>query len=304
VQDVTCDLCGADAPVEYARRPPRADVLHARFVRCRCCGAIYADPRASPDEARAYYAAVAERGAVSRDRPPDARRWRARVAERRGHLELAREFVSPGAGARFLDVGFGDGAALAAAAELGYEPHGLEYSSWLVDSARSRLGLETVQAGGLEDCAHPDEWFAIAYAWHVVEHVLDVHAWMRELSRIVRPGGVLVIGTESAQSLFGTLWRLPFRLARRMPWPPTSTDHTHWFSADGLAALLERHGFEPVHVRVYEESPAAILRSLTLRGLANPRWLVALSLYLATAVVSTLMPRLGGKLLVIAVRRE
>jgi SAM-dependent methyltransferase len=178
----------------------------------------------------------------------------------------------------------------------------VEYAEPLVEAARRRLALEHVSVGDLRRAGFGDGYFAVVYSWHVIEHVLDVRAWLAEIARVLAPGGVLVLGTESADAVYGRLWCLPFRLLRRLPWPPTSADHTYWFSAGQLEALLTQAGFEVRRLDVYEEPPVEIARSLRRETLRHPRATAAFMLYLLSSVVSVVRPRLGGKLAVVAVR--
>lgn len=301
MRHVGCDLCGADDAHILFERPQRADVLHARFVRCASCGFVYADPRADADGARRHYEGVESRGSGSLDASPSSGTWADAVHGRRAQLERLLPLLAPGRVA-FLEVGFGDASALVAARELGWEPHGLEYAEWLVDAARTRLGLEHVALGDISDGRYGDESFDVIYAWHVIEHVLDIDEWLRDVRRLLRPGGLVVIGTENARSLFGWLWRLPFRVIGRTPWPATSTDHTYWFTRSDLGTLLERHGLRPLEVRAYENSALTIVRAQQLKALRNPRWTITLLLYVFTALVASAVRSLGGKLEAVAVR--
>jgi SAM-dependent methyltransferase len=304
MRHVSCDVCGADDSELFAERPARWDVLHRRFVRCRRCGLIFADPRAEPDEARDHYERVESRGSGSLGEATDSSSWRRAVAARRRHLERVASLLQRASGStRFLEIGFGDASALAAAKELGWEPHGLEYANWLIDAARERLGLEHILLGDLDDLpADEDGTFDVVYAWHVIEHVLDVRAWLDRIAALLRPGGVVLLGTESSHSLHGRLWTLPARVARRVPWPPTSTDHTYWFGAEHLDSLLRRSGLAPVELRAYENSPKDVLSIDTIRAMRNPRWAAAFALYFGTSVAAVVAPQVGGKLDALAVR--
>jgi 2-polyprenyl-3-methyl-5-hydroxy-6-metoxy-1,4-benzoquinol methylase len=296
MRHVSCDLCGADETVLLGERPPRTDVLHARFVRCARCQFVYADPRAEEEEAERFYSAVGARGSGSLEHDTASQEWRRAVAARKAHLERMSGVVRSVHEVRFLDVGFGDGSALAAAHDLGWKAHGLELADWLVEAAERRLPYAEVALG---DVAHSDleaGSFDVIYAWHVVEHVLDIRAWLAAVTRLLRDGGVLVLGTESADALYGRLFRLGFRALRRTPWPPTSTDHTYWFSAATLVALLERAGLEVMETSVYENSPIALIRDETRARLRNPRWALHFVLYLVSALAASVRPRLGGKL--------
>jgi len=303
VRDVGCDVCGADSPELFAVRPPRADVLHRRFVRCRACGFVYADPRATAEQARRFYEAMSSRGSGSLAAAAESEEWNAAVAARRRHLEAGAEELRRSGPVRFLDVGFGDGSALAAAAELGWEPNGLEYADWLIAAAKERLGVESLVRGDVTDAPFTEASFDVVYSWHVVEHVLDVDAWFGAIARILRPGGILILGTENADGLAGKLWRRAFMLVRRTPWPPTSTDHTYWFSCASIRTVALRHDLEPVVLVPYENSPVEILRGESLDRLRNPRWLASFVVYLAGATAALVAPRLGGKLLLVARKR-
>jgi SAM-dependent methyltransferase len=68
----------------------------------------------------------------------------------------------------------------------------------------------------------------------VLEHVDDFEAAMRELTRILRPRGILLLG-------------LPFRQAIHLP--PTD----YWrFTEYGVRVLLARHGYEVVTIAAIE----------------------------------------------------
>ena len=299
---VGCDVCGGRESELFAARPARQDVLHARFVRCCACGFVYADPRATAAESRQFYESLSGRGSGSLGAAVDSPEWLHAVAARRAPLERAARFLRRPAPVRFLDVGCGDGSALAAARELGWEPHGLEYADWLVEAVAERLGIDTVSLGGIEEAEIEAESFDIVYSWHVVEHVLDIDAWLANVARVLRPGGIVILGTESADGAYGKIWRGAFKLARRTPWPPTSTDHTYWFSRPSLETLVARHGLEPVEARTYENHPLEILRGESLSRLRNPRWAAALAVYLLSSIISLAAPRLGGKLRLVAIK--
>jgi SAM-dependent methyltransferase len=276
--------------------------LHARFVRCTTCGFVYADPRADSDEAERFYSAVDDRGSGALEHDLASIEWRNAVEARKEHLSLAGLRTGGSGPVRFLEIGFGDGSALAAADELGWESHGLEYAEWLVAAARDRLPRAHVKLGDVTNAGYEADLFDVVYAWHCIEHVLDVNEWLGAIHRVSKPGAALILGTENAEGLYGRLHRLGFRLLGRTPWPPTSTDHTYWFSRSTLAAALEKPGFSVTQVSAYENSPLTILRGETRQRLRNPRWLLQLTLYLAAAAVARIRPGAGGKLIAVAVK--
>lgn len=290
---VACDVCSADDAVEVYRARSGPGTLHERYVRCRSCGLVYADPRADPREAERFYSG--SHGGAEASAPLAQRDWDAAVAGRRSHLA---DLAPPAEGAvRFADIGFGDGASLAAAVELGWDATGLELDPNLVDAARARVPEADVILGDVTSF-DPSEPFDVVYSWHTIEHVLDVDAWVAAIRRIMRPGGTLVVGTENAASAYARLYALPDRMRGRVPRPPTSTEHTYWFEGRHLERLLARNAFADIAVRAYENSPLAIARALPTWRPFTPTVLASKAIYLASAVVAVARPQLGGKLVV------
>lgn len=301
MRHVICDVCRADTAHLFAERDARKDVLHRRFVSCANCGFIYADPRAEAFDVEQFYGMNYQ--PVSFVADLHSAGWRQRVAARRGHLEAAYAAAAtavPGNG-RFLDIGMGDGSSLVAASEMGFEVHGLELDARLVQQARDCLGCEYAEYGHVETAKLPAGGFDLIYSWHTIEHVIDVDRWLRRIHELLRPGGLLVIGTESAGAIQGRIWMTAFRLVRHTAWPPTSTDHTYWFSAEALRRVLRRAGFEILESKVYENSPRDLLDGSFLQ-LSNPKHLAARLLYIFSAAVSQVVPRWGGKQVAIARR--
>jgi 2-polyprenyl-3-methyl-5-hydroxy-6-metoxy-1,4-benzoquinol methylase len=100
-------------------------------------------------------------------------------------------------GARVLDGGCGEGYIGRALAARGARVVGLDTSAALVDAASShpdaaRFGV-TYAVGSLEAIPEPDNSFDAAVCNHVISDVEDPAAALRELGRILRPGGRLVL---------------------------------------------------------------------------------------------------------------
>jgi ubiquinone/menaquinone biosynthesis C-methylase UbiE len=119
-----------------------------------------------------------------------------RIVARRS-LELLR--IGPGASV--LDVGCGTGVLLPALAELvgsGGKVVGLDYSPELLVNARERVrqaGCEAVVElveGNAVDLPFDDGAFDAAHVERVLIHVPDADAAIREMRRVVRPGGWVV----------------------------------------------------------------------------------------------------------------
>ncbi len=77
--------------------------------------------------------------------------------------------------------------------------------------------------------------------WDTIEHLARPDLFLAAAARDLRPGGHIAITTGDISSLVAR-----FRGRRwRMIHPPT---HLHYFSADTLRLMLDRAGFDVVHL--------------------------------------------------------
>src|SRR5689334_11082550 len=98
----------------------------------------------------------------------------------------------------FLDAGCGDGRHLAALdAELPARIAGVDISERILETARARVPRADLRQANLESLPFDDGAFDLVLSSQVIEHVLDAPAAMRELARVLRPGGTLIISTDN-----------------------------------------------------------------------------------------------------------
>src|ERR1700751_2869955 len=104
------------------------------------------------------------------------------------------------AGARILDAGCGSGRTLQELADYG-EGSGLELNPEAAELARGR-GLGEVAIGRLEELPWDDETFDLITCLDVIEHTPDDRVTLRELRRVTRPGGHLLVTVPAYQALW------------------------------------------------------------------------------------------------------
>jgi 2-polyprenyl-3-methyl-5-hydroxy-6-metoxy-1,4-benzoquinol methylase len=116
----------------------------------------------------------------------------------------------PRENARLLDVGCGNGAFLQLARSAGWSVQGTDFDAVAVAAARA-CGLD-IRQGGIEllQAAESGSFAWISFS-HVLEHVHAPVAWLRELHRLLEPGGTLWLQTPNIRSLgharYGSNWR-------------------------------------------------------------------------------------------------
>jgi SAM-dependent methyltransferase len=133
-----------------------------------------------------------------------------------------------------LDIGCATGALLAFLREKGWQPMGVEISTPQAAYARRERMLD-VRTLPLEENCFPPESFRAVLASHLIEHLNNPAALVREVFRILAPGGRFFVTTPNIAGfqawLFGKRWRSAI------------FDHLYLFSVKTLSALLRQSGF-------------------------------------------------------------
>lgn len=139
--------------------------------------------------------------------------------------------AAPLGGLRLLDIGCGGGLLSEAMARLGAEVHGVD----MVEK-NIRIAQRHAEANGLavrytcgtaEDLAARGETYDAVLNLEVVEHVADLPLFMSACSRLVRPGGLTVIGTinRTLTSFLAAIVGAEYLLR----WLPVGTHHWRKF---------------------------------------------------------------------------
>lgn len=110
-------------------------------------------------------------------------------------LDWISSIAGPLHGKKLIDCGCGAGEYVRALANLGADAWGIEYSAEKIDQAQRLGGISDrrVAVGDIEAIEFPDGHFDIALVNEVLEHVPHDDRGIREVHRILKPGGVAVI---------------------------------------------------------------------------------------------------------------
>jgi SAM-dependent methyltransferase len=154
--------------------------------------------------------------------------------------------------AKVLDAGSGSGRTLDELADYG-RPHGMELNPLGVEAARRR-GHRDVRAGALEAIPFEDASFDLVTCLDVIEHTDDDVVSLRELRRVTRPGGWLVVTVPAHPSLWSRHDEVNGHRRRY-------TRRTLLTAAEAAGwRVVRRTGFNVVYL-----APAAVIR-LARRG--------------------------------------
>jgi len=158
-------------------------------------------------------------------------------------------------GTKLLDAGCGAGLVALLARLRGAVVSGLDASPALLDVARERLPEANLLEGDLEELPFPNDSFDAVTAVNSIFYAADIDAAMRELVRVARHGGRVVVtawGPAERSDLLRTVFP---KLGPLMPpSPPGVTPHRPGTLSEpgAMAGLLERAG-----LRVLSEGETA-----------------------------------------------
>lgn len=148
----------------------------------------------------------------------------------RRKLQIVREQVPAG---WLLDVGAAYGTFIKLASKY-YTCVGLELSDYAATKAIEEFNVD-VRIGTIEDTPFPDAHFDIIVMWDVIEHLRNPVIALKEVYRLLRPGGFCFISTDDANNwlirLLGTKW-----------WGIAPPLHLCHFSKQGMETAFERAG--------------------------------------------------------------
>ena len=226
--------------------------LHLAQARCAGCGLVAAQPQATAEELTTFYA-----GQYYEQHPLDAEtHWKENCRDYPLYelplMERLWAGFAPPAGARVAEIGCGHGSLLTVMGERGYRARGAELSPSAVAFCRSK-GLDVIEG---QDFGDEEAACEVAASFQVIEHVLDPRAFVRKLVALTKPGGAVVITTESVWTSQYVFERAR-ALLRGRPGPyRTSSEHTFVFEGRHLERLLKEEGCEASLSVAYQREPA------------------------------------------------
>ena len=232
LESVDCGFCGS------AERELKFQDGIFSVVTCKACELTYVTPRLSDASLieevynEGYWSSdsAKQRGYTDyrADQPLYLKTYRRRLGVVRRH------FDRPG---RVLDVGCAAGYFLKVMQEEGWDVLGLEPSDAIRPHAQELLGQEHVRAGLLGQLELEPHSFDLITMWDVIEHIPDTVAAVREVGKLLKPGGRFLIETQNVDSraakVMGKRWQ-HYKHA----------EHIYHFNRKTLGEALGKGGFE------------------------------------------------------------
>ena len=194
---------------------------------------------------------------------------------------------------RLLDVGCGAGVFLSLARVRGWDVRGVENSAAASRYAGESVGVEMGE-GMLKAVSHESGTFDVVTKWDSIEHVAHPLAVLREVRRIFKPGGYVMLHTPNEAGLLKLIARVccqaTFGLFRYPVTKLYHVCHLYYCTPSTLVLMLERERFKLKEIERVATSLGARLahgeahRQVNLGARASRRARVPATRYRAQAV--------------------
>jgi 2-polyprenyl-3-methyl-5-hydroxy-6-metoxy-1,4-benzoquinol methylase len=223
-------------------------------VKCRDCNLYYLNPRPDVSELSTiypteYYAYHLQTKNIEAENQ-DSLLYRARKFVYLSRLEKALAHCGTSKHLKVLDIGCADGRALNWYRQIDsktVETFGVDFDQIAVE--RAREAGHTVYQGRFEEVEIPSNYFDLAVATHVIEHVADSKAFAKKALTVIKPGGLLLLETPNIDSIDARVFRQHHWGGYHFP--------RHWvfYSSRSITKLVEDLGFEVIEIQ-YHPAPA------------------------------------------------
>ena len=149
--------------------------------------------------------------------------------------ELLDEFEQYRKTGKLLDIGCGIGLFLNEAKKRGWEVYGTEYTETAVNICRS-LGIN-MHHGKLESDTYPADQFDVVTSFEVLEHINNPQEEIKNIKKIVRPGGLFYFTTPNFNSIERYILKSKYNVIQ---YP----EHLCYYTKKTVNYLLTQNGFK------------------------------------------------------------
>lgn len=228
---VACPICNSEAFTNFLTCMDNT-VSHETFVivQCSSCGFKFTNPRPVEIELKNYY--KSENYISHSNTKQGLINYTYQIVRKYTlfkKLQLITTYIKSGS---ILDIGCGTGEFLNVCQQSKWTTLGIEPSNGARKMAINTFGLEVREESELSKLE--SESFDVITLWHVLEHVPQLNARIKELKRLIKPTGIIIIAVPNCNSLdaklYGNSWA-----AYDVP------RHLYHFTPHDIESLFKKH---------------------------------------------------------------
>lgn len=236
-------------------------------MECKKCSFVFINPLPSIETQNKYYNESFEKGSYKLySRAKDLKN---KTSEKR--YETFSKYSQSG---KLLDVGCATGFFLDVSLTKGYETFGVELSKEAIKKSNKKHNIFN---GTLEDAKFQDSFFDVVTMFDIIEHVLNPDETIKEVYRILKRSGLLVLTTPDISSwhakIMGRKWGLI-----------TPLEHLWYYSPKTITLTLEKNNFNVMKIKKN-------VKVFTLDYLIDQSEFFYPRLYKLIRLVSKILPR-------------
>lgn len=166
------------------------------ILECPKCHLRFTDPRPAPDKLGEYYRSDKYYSHQEGGKGLVARLYSmVKTVNLKAKFRVATKGLARG---KVLDIGCGIGDFLLKSKQNGWEVRGIEPDPHARQLASAKLHVPILHPDAINEL--PDASFDLITMWHVLEHVDDLEAQIKQLHRLLKPNGRLVIAVPNFES--------------------------------------------------------------------------------------------------------
>lgn len=222
LETIACNLCGSDKTKRlFGTRDYRfcVDTHEFNVVKCRNCSLVYVNPRPTEHDIHRYYNEQFYNATETAEQA---------MAGLRDRIEGMAAHLADYPKGRLLDIGCYRGEFIYHMSQSGWDVSGVEFSQ-----TPPNLFSQDIYYGDLAAAPFAASSFDVITIWAVFEHVYDPSKVLREVSRLLKPGGRVIILVPNFNSL-------PARFMHHDDVPR----HITMFTRKTLGRMLQEHGLQ------------------------------------------------------------
>ncbi|MBL7073049.1 MAG: class I SAM-dependent methyltransferase [Candidatus Omnitrophica bacterium] len=231
MKQIKCHICNSDR-TWFLKKEGNWNI-----VQCELCGLVYVNPQPEEDFLKEHYQSYLP------ESQSDIDNWGKMMA---GVFGESLRIINKTTGARrgkLLDIGCAHGFFIEAALNTGWEASGIDLSKQAVQYAEGR-GLE-VSNSTLFEKKYKDNYFDVITMFYVLEHLPDPGKYLKEIHRVLKPSGVLLVRVPHTTPIVKMLKM--FNISNTLYDVPS---HLTDFSPQSLKHILKKTGFNAIRTSI------------------------------------------------------